>query len=64
MKSSGADFPDELKRLRGAFAQGRRHAVRARFEKPGVFVVGGAFAGDRFLLLGNSGGELSIWSLK
>ena len=38
--------------------------VRARFEKPGVFVIGGAFAGDRFLVIGNSGGELSIWSVK
>jgi WD40 repeat protein len=38
--------------------------VRARFEKPGVFVIGGAFAGDRFLLIGNSGGELGIWSVK
>jgi WD40 repeat protein len=38
--------------------------VRARFEKPGVFVIGGAFADGRFLLIGNSGGELGIWSLK
>ena len=38
--------------------------VLARFEKPGVFVIGGAFAGDRFLLIGNSRGELSIWSVK
>jgi hypothetical protein len=37
--------------------------VRARFERPGVFVIGGAFAGDRFLLAGNFGGELSIWSV-
>jgi WD40 repeat protein len=38
--------------------------VRARFEKPGVFVIGGAFAGDHFLLVASSGGELSIWSVK
>jgi WD40 repeat protein len=38
--------------------------VRARFERPGVFVIGGAFTGDRFSLVGSSGGDLSIWSMK
>jgi WD40 repeat protein len=39
-------------------------SVRARFEQPGIAVLGGAFAGGRFLLVGGSGDKLSIWSLQ
>jgi len=39
-------------------------AVRARFEQPGMAVLGGAFAHGRFLLVGGSGDKLSIWSLQ
>lgn len=40
------------------------HAVRARFEQPGIAVLGGAFARSRFLLVGGSGDKLSVWSLQ
>lgn len=39
-------------------------AVRARFEQPGIAVLGGAFAHGRFLLVGGSGSKLSIWSMQ
>lgn len=39
-------------------------AVRARFERPGIAVLGGAFERGCFLLVGGSGNELSIWSLQ
>ncbi|HET9309223.1 MAG TPA: hypothetical protein VFO46_24635 [Candidatus Sulfotelmatobacter sp.] len=39
-------------------------SVRARFEHLGIAVLGGAFAGGRFLLVGGSGDKLSIWSLQ
>jgi WD40 repeat protein len=37
-------------------------AVRARFEQPGIAVLGVAFANGRLLLVGGSGNKLSIWS--
>jgi len=40
------------------------HAVRARFEQPGIAVLGVAFAHDRLLLVGGSGNKLSIWSIQ
>jgi len=39
-------------------------AMRARFEQPGITVLGGAFAHGRFLLVGGSGNKLSIWSIE
>ena len=42
----------------------RTRTVRARIEKPGVSVVGWGFAGEHLLLIGNSGRELSIWSVQ
>jgi WD40 repeat protein len=42
----------------------RTRSVLARFEQPGISVLGGAFARGRFLLVGGSGDKLSIWSLQ
>jgi WD40 repeat protein len=39
-------------------------AVRARFEQPGIAVLGVAFAHDRLLLVGGSGNKLGIWSMQ
>jgi WD40 repeat protein len=39
-------------------------SVRARFEQPEITVLGGAFTGGRFLVVGGSGDKLSIWSLQ
>ena len=39
-------------------------AVLARFEQPGIAILGGAFAHSRLLLVGGSGNKLSIWSLQ
>jgi WD40 repeat protein len=38
--------------------------VRGRFDKPGVGILGGAFANGRFLLAGSSGNEVSVWSVQ
>ena len=42
----------------------RTRSVLARFEQPGISVLGGAFARGRFLLVGGAGDKLSIWSLQ
>jgi WD40 repeat protein len=41
-----------------------RRTVRTRFDKPGVGILGGAFQGGRFLMIGHSGGELTIWAVQ
>ena len=38
-------------------------SLRARFEQPGIAVLGGAFARGRFLFVGGSGNKLNIWSM-
>ena len=40
------------------------HAVHARFEQPGIAVLGVAFAHGHLLLVGGSGNKLSIWSMQ
>jgi WD40 repeat protein len=39
-------------------------AVRGKFDKPGVGILGGAFTKGRFLLAGSSGNEVSVWSVQ
>jgi WD40 repeat protein len=39
-------------------------AVRAKFEQPGIAVLGVAFAHGRLLLVGGFGNKLSIWSMQ
>jgi len=40
------------------------HTVRARFEQPGIAVLGVAFAHGRLSVVGGSGNKLSIWSIQ
>ncbi len=41
-----------------------KRSVRARFDKPGMGILGAAFESGRFLLIGHSGDELTIWSVQ
>jgi WD40 repeat protein len=38
--------------------------VRGSFDKPGVGILGGAFANGRFLLAGYSGNQVNVWSVQ
>jgi len=40
------------------------HSVRARFEQPGIAVLGVAFANGRLSVVGGSGNKLNIWSIQ
>jgi WD40 repeat protein len=38
-------------------------AVLADFQKPGIVITGGAFAGDRYVFVAVAGNQLTLWSL-
>jgi WD40 repeat protein len=41
-----------------------KRSVRARLDKPGVGILGGAYESGHFLLISHSGGEFTIWSVQ